>query len=138
MRRRGVLLAFAAIVAGGAAAPGPDDRAAVERVIRDQLAAFARDDGAAAYALAAPSIRRLFPTVEIFMRMVANGYRPVYRARSAVFRDLVVENGLPVQRVLLTGPDGRVWLALYTMERQQDGAWLIAGCTLLRPAETGA
>lgn len=138
MRRRSFGLVLPALLAGGAGGPGPDDRAAIERVIRDQLAAFARDDGPAAYALAAPSLRRLFPTVEIFMRMVERAYPPVWRARAAVFRDLVVENGQPVQRVLLTGQDGRVWLALYRMERQPDGAWRIAGCTLVRSAESGA
>lgn len=138
MRRRRLGLGVIGLLAGGAMAPGPDEKAAIERVIRDQLAAFARDDGPAAYALAAPSLRRLFPTVEIFMRMVERGYPPVWRARRAVFGDLVLENGAPVQRVLLTGPDGRVWLALYRMERQPDGAWRIAGCTLVRSAETGA
>jgi hypothetical protein len=138
MRRRRFGLGVLGLLAGGAMAPDPDEKAAIERVIRDQLAAFARNDGAAAYALAAPSLRRLFSSVEIFMRMVERAYPPLWRARAAVFRDLVIENGEPVQRVLLTGPDGRVWLALYAMERQPDGAWRIAGCTLIGAAGTDA
>jgi hypothetical protein len=31
------------------------------------------------------------------------------------------------------GPDGQPALALYAMERQPDGSWRIAGCTLTRP-----
>ena len=31
----------------------------------------------------------------------------------------------------ITGPDGKTYEALYSMERQADGTWRINGCTLL-------
>ncbi|WP_144184585.1 DUF4864 domain-containing protein [Elioraea rosea] len=114
------------------------DRAAIEGVIAAQIGAFRRDDGPAAYAFAAPNVKALFPTAEIFMRMVRSGYAPVYRPQAMRFGEIAVENGAVVQRLLLRGPDGRAHLALYTMERQGDGTWKIAAVVLVTLPETGA
>jgi Domain of unknown function (DUF4864) len=111
------------------------DRAAIRAVIEDQLAAFQRDDGTAAFALASPNIRAEFGSVENFMEMVRTGYPPVYRPREVAFGDVTIADGKIVQRVLLVGPDGVPATALYTMERQQDGSWRIAGCTLTRSTD---
>jgi hypothetical protein len=51
------------------------DKAAIRGVIERQIAAFKADDAAAAYAVAAPEIQRMFP-VERFMAMVREGYKP--------------------------------------------------------------
>ncbi len=37
-----------------------------------------------------------------------------------------------VQPVRITLPEGGAVVALYTMERQADGSWRIAGCALLQ------
>jgi len=139
MRRRAALALMLLLPASAprAAVPAPD-RAAIEAVIAGQIEAFRRDDGEAAYAYAAPNIKALFPTAEIFMRMVRSGYLPVYRPQAVRFAELVIENGEVVQRVLLRGPDGRAHLALYTMERQADGSWRIAAVVLVTLPETGA
>lgn len=108
------------------------DRVAIERVIRDQMAAFKRDDGPAAFAHAAPSIQRLFGSPDRFIAAVRSGYRPVYRPRSVEFRDLLSAEGVWLQAVLVVGPDGLPTLALYRMRRMDDGSWRIAGCTLHR------
>lgn len=111
------------------------DRSAIRAVVADQLAAFQRDDGAAAFALASPHIREQFGSVENFMEMVRTGYQPVYRPRQVAFGDITIADGEIVQRVLLVGPDGVPVIALYTMERQQDGSWRIAGCTLAKSTD---
>ncbi len=107
------------------------DREAVAAVISRQLEAFRRNDGATAYAQAAPIARRRFPTVAIFMRMVRRGYAPLYRARNVRFGRLLQDDGAVLQEVFLTGPKGRRHLALYQMQRQPGGAWKIAGVVLL-------
>jgi hypothetical protein len=111
------------------------DRGAIRAVISDQLAAFQRDDGGAAFAFASPTIREQFGNAETFMEMVRTGYPPVYRPSEVAFGDLTVTDGRIVQRVLLVGPDGVPVAALYTMEQQQDGSWRIAGCVLTRTAD---
>lgn len=142
-----VLLAFLILVVAGpalgqrftpAAGVGAEDRAAIRQVIGDQIAAFRRDDGDAAFAFAAPGIQRMFGTAETFMSMVRGGYQPVYRPRSFAFAELVEIDGQLVQQVAVIGPDGGRVTALYPMEKQPDGSWRIAGCQLVEPADENA
>jgi len=132
---RGFLVLIAAIMLAlpaGAQTPSQADRAEFQRIITEQIAAFRADDGETAYGFAAPTIRRLFPTPDVFMRMVRQGYRPVYRPQSFRFGDAALDPlGRPAQRVTIVGPDGKTYDALYSMERQPDGSWRIDGCTLL-------
>jgi len=112
---------------------GPTDTAAIQTVISDQIAAFRVGDGERAYGHAAPAIKRLFPSVAIFMRMVEQGYEPVFRPRSFAFIDQQIGGDDAVQYVDLVGPDGAAWIAMYTLKRQPDGSWKITGCRL-KPA----
>jgi hypothetical protein len=113
------------------------DSTAFAAVIEGQIAAFARDDADAAFALASPDIRRAFMTAERFMQMVRSGFQPVYRPRAYSFGDPAMIEGTPVQPVQVIGPDGRGVVALYRMERQSDGSWRIAGVTLHPTGERG-
>jgi hypothetical protein len=61
---------------------GGADQAAIRQVIQNQIAAFRRDDGAAAFSYASPSIRAQFGSPENFMHIVRNAYQPVYRPSS--------------------------------------------------------
>ncbi|MFI5024801.1 MAG: DUF4864 domain-containing protein [Alphaproteobacteria bacterium] len=115
--------------------PGGGDAAAIRSVIERQLEAFQRDDATAAFAFAAPGIQARFGTPEAFMDMVKRAYQPVYRPREREFRALTTGEEGPVQKVLLVGPDGRLVLALYSMEREADGSWRIAGCVLVEAEE---
>jgi len=135
-----VLLAFVGPVS--AQEPARDvaaaDRAAIRTVIEAQLAAFRRDDGAAAFGFASPTIQSIFQTPEIFMQMVKGGYRAVYRPQTVEFRDLVRVEGELHQLVWILGPDGVPVIAAYAMQRQGDGRWLINGCQLLTPPDQSA
>ncbi len=124
MRRRTLLLTLLAT-------PARAQGSAIEQVIRDQMTAFARDDAEAAFGFATPELRAMFGSAATFMSMVRQGYQPVYRPRSVTFGDLAEEGGQMVQEVGVIGPDGVPRIALYTMERQADGSWRIAGCRLV-------
>jgi hypothetical protein len=103
-----------------------------QRVITSQLNAFNADDGTAAYGFAAPTIKRMFPSPEIFMSMVKKGYAPVYRRQSYSFGSIGNEmGGAPTQHVTIVDVNGKTWTALYAMERQPDGSWKIVGCQLV-------
>ena len=108
------------------------DQAAIRTTIESQLAAFQRDDGAAAFTYAAPSIREQFGTPDNFMSMVRTGYDPVYRPREVEFHDIVALDGAPTQEVLVVDRNGVAYLAYYLMQQQPDGRWLIKGCVLRR------
>ena len=105
-----IVIGTMAVLAGASAqtvAVDAADRAAIEGVIRDQIAAFRRDDGAAAFALASAGIQAAFGTPEAFMGMVRQGYQPVYRPRQVRFGEVVMRDWGPEQRVFVVGPDGQ-------------------------------
>lgn len=125
-----LLLSIASLAPPPAAAVDDADRGAIREVIEAQIAAFGRDDAAAAFALAAPGIQAKFGDAEAFAAMVRAAYGPVYRPAEVSFRALDESGALPVQHVLIVDADGAAWLARYPMQRQADGRWRIAGCVL--------
>ncbi len=102
-------------------------------MIERQLDAFQRDDEAAAFSFAAPRIRDQFGTPANFMRMIRASYQAVYRPRAVKFLGPAVIDAEIIQAAQVVAPDGSVVVALYSMQRQPDGSWRIAGC-LLAPA----
>jgi hypothetical protein len=112
-----------------------DDVAAAQGVIRSQAEAFSRDDAAAAYSYAAPTIQGMFHPAETFMMMVQQGYAPVYRHKSFEFGEARVADGVIAQRVHIVDAEGEAWEALYTLERGPDGSWKITGCSLLKAGQ---
>ena len=111
------------------------DRAAIRQVIQAQVDAFRRDDGAAAFGYASPTIQGMFGTPDVFMDMVRQGYQPVYRPRAFDFRQIVDMHGQPAQVVSVIGPDDRPVTAVYPMRQLPDGTWRIDGCFLQAPDE---
>ncbi len=115
------------------------DKTAFQSIVTGQIEAFRADDGVTAYSFAAPLIRRIFPNPDVFMGMVRKGYQPVYRPQSYRFGEAGYSaSGRPVQRVMLVGPDGLSYEAIYTFEQQPDGTWQINGCAIVRAPELGA
>ncbi len=117
----------------------PDsDRGAIRAVIQDQIGAFRRDDGPAAFAIASPGIQHRFGDAGTFLDLVRRAYQPVYRPGAVAFGSLVEMDGRTVQKVELIGPDGAREMALYIMEHEPDGAWRIDGCMLEQSDSVGA
>ena len=129
----GLMVAFAGIARAGE--PTAADRAAIRGVIQQQIEAFRRDDGEAAFGFASPAIRGMFGASDVFMDMVRSGYRPVYRPQTFEFGALVTLDGKPAQKVDIVGPDGRPVVAVYVMTQLPDGSWRIDGCYLQAPEE---
>jgi hypothetical protein len=136
-------LALGAIVGAGIApAPARADVAvavaslpasewnAIRRVIADQRKAFRAGDGPRAFSFASPGIRWQFGTHENFMAMVHYAYEALIDARYTEFLEGAVIEGAVVQPLRLVAADNSVLVALYTMEKQKDGQWKIAGCVL--------
>ena len=133
MLRIFVVSLFMLVSAFGAQADGIShvEKTEFQRIISAQIQAFRADDGNAAYGFAAPLVKQAFPSVDMFMGMVKQGYPQVYRPQSFAFVDAALDPvGRPTQKVSIVGPDGKSYLATYTMQKQEDGTWRIAGCTL--------
>jgi hypothetical protein len=130
-------LAFACVAGLLASLPLPasafsdEDRAQTRAVIEQQIDAFRKDDGAAAFAFASPELHAIFQDPEHFMAMVRNGYQPVYRPRHYAFGEIKdTETGLTAT-LSIEDQEGRAWTAIYTLEKQADGSWRITSCRLL-------
>jgi ketosteroid isomerase-like protein len=130
-----LVLGLAAAAPAQQPAVSAADKAAIRDVIQGQVDAFRRDDADAAFGFASPMIQGMFGQSAIFMDMVRQGYRPVYRPQAFDFREVVVLNGQIVQKVHVIGPDGRPVTALYPMTQLPDGRWRIDGCYLQAPDE---
>ena len=134
-----VLLALIVGLATAATAQQPSvsaaDQAAIRDVIQGQVEAFRRDDGDAAFGYASPMIQGMFGEANIFMDMVRQGYRSVYRPQVFDFREIVDLHGQIAQKVHVVGPDGKPVTAVYPMTQLPDGSWRIDGCYLLAPDE---
>ena len=107
-----------------------EDVAAIRNIIIAQLDAFKADDAEKAFSFAAPNIRRIFRTPEIFLHMVRKSYQAVYRPQSFEFRPLQRIDGNVVQPLAVVGPSGISETALYIMEAQPDGSWKIGACIM--------
>lgn len=134
----GFLIGAWLMLAGSALAADPPseaDRSQIRDVIGRQLEALKRDDGETAFSFAAPGIKNIFGNVDNFMSMVRNGYQPVHRWQAFAFRDIRVTEDWVIQKVHIDAQDGSSVTAFYVMEKQPDGTWRIAGCSLGAPEE---
>lgn len=135
---RWLTVLFAAFVLIAAQRPAMADPAGeIRAVIEDQIEAFRRDDGPAAFAYASPNIQAKFGSPENFMNMVRTGYPQVYRPRDMQFQKLEAFEHVTVQEVFFFGQDGSAVVARYFMERNDAGAWKIAGVNLRHAPELG-
>ena len=112
-----------------------DDVAAMRSVIQTQLDAFTRNDALTAYAQASPKIQSIFPTAEIFMAMVRQGYSALIEPAVVSFQGVVDDSSRSIFQVLVEGRDGRRWMAFYTMVQLHDASWRIGGCFLTKLPE---
>jgi len=127
------LCAFMPVAASiEARAAEPVDTA--QSIIQSQITAFLNDDAKTAYSFASPAIRGKFSNETVFFDMVKKGYAPVYRPGNFAFGRSKVDGDMVVQEVLIAGPDGKDWTALYQLLRQPDGSYKINGMHIVRAA----
>jgi hypothetical protein len=124
--------AVAITLLAGAASAEDLTAASSRAIVERQFDAFQRDDGQAAYALAAPTIKDMFSDADHFMAMVRDHYAPVYRHRSADFGAFKESGEEASLEATLVDDDNVVWTALYSFRRAPNGDWLISGCVLAK------
>jgi hypothetical protein len=130
---------FATLMATVTAQSGEVEQKEAQAIITGQIEAFKSGQDAAAYSYASPFIKGIFPDISVFMGMVKQGYPQVYNPKSYDFgRAKEPTAGKVVQEVLITGPDGKPWTALYDMVRQADGTWKINGVQILPGDDSSA
>src|ERR1700675_3362778 len=107
-------------------APAEDLTATGSRgIVERQFDAFQRDDGQAAYALAAPTIKDMFSDADRFMAMVRDHYAPVYRHRSADFGAFKESGDEASLEATLVDNDNVLWAVLYSFRLVSNGGGVI-------------
>ena len=114
----------------GARSPTRADREAIHTVIRSQFRAFLADDADGAYSFASPALQSHFLSPEFFLEIFKLAYPAVYRPRAFHFDSLEVAGGQATQKVVILGEGEFALLAVYELQRQSDGRWLISACDL--------
>ena len=123
----------------GMAFAGELDVRAAQQTVESQLRAFQSNDGTTAYSFAAPGIRRMFPTVDQFMGMVARGYAPIRNPkRFDMGTATEMADGRIMQNVVIVGPDGKTYEAKYVLQLQEDGTYRITAVSLRESTMVGA
>ncbi|GLS29629.1 protein of unknown function [Mesorhizobium albiziae] len=125
------LFALAFFMMACPALAGDAEVKSAQGAIEGQLKAFLAGDNEGAYSYAAPNVKRIFPTLDTFMSMVTSAYQPVYRPRNYAFgkvRELSTTS--IIQQVMIVGPDGKDYEAVYTLELQPDGKFRITSVSL--------
>ncbi len=64
--------------------------------------------------------------------MVVGQYQAVYRPKSVNIGSVISRGGVPSLEVYLVDPDGEFVTAIYSMQQQKNGEWLINGCFLTK------
>lgn len=113
--------------------PDPD----IQAVIQGQLDAFSTGNVFTAWRFASPTIQDMFQHPMYFGAMVERGYPMVWRPGETTFLGLREEGGRLIQQVQIVDSAGRLHLLDYDMV-EIDGAWRIAGVTVLRGQAVGA
>lgn len=125
-------ISFALVLSFAPSASAAEPVDTVQDIITGQISAFLNEDAETAYSFASPAIRHKFPDRNIFFEMVKRGYQPVYRPDNFKFGRSKIEGDNIFQEVLIVGPDGSDWTALYQMQKQPDGSYKINGVQMLK------
>ena len=128
---------IAMALAGPARGEEPAGADAARAVIQSQLDAFRREAVEDAYQYAAPNIQRIFPTPEVFGRMVRNGYPMVWDPAQTEFLSAEPRGDLIIQRLRFVDQAGRPFIAEYAMALV-EGTWRIAGVEIKEDTSFGA
>ena len=106
------------------------DSRAVRAVVEAQLKALSADRAEQAFSYAAPAIRQQFGDAKVFMAMVRQSYAMLISPRSVSYFRPEGVGGVITQGVQFRDADGRLWRAVYELQRQSDKRWRISGCAV--------
>lgn len=137
---RSISFAVCAFLSSLVPAFAEDPVADAQAIISEQIAAMKAQDATKAYSFASPGIRGLFPDENRFFAMVQKNYDAIFHAGNYAFgrSKLVGAGELVLQEVMITGPGGRDWTAIYEMRLMDDGSYKVNGVRMLKnSASTG-
>ena len=137
LRTLGAALLAVIMLAGAALAQKTEEeapanlRSGAQTTINGQMQAFRAREHDQAFSYADPSLQKLFRNTETFIGMVKGGYGAIYDAQGWSFGRSRMDGATLYQELYVTGPNGREWIALYTMKQDAAGNWRIGGVRII-------
>ena len=110
----------------------------IRSIIERQISAFKSEDAAEAFSYAAKNLQDHFGNPEKFVEMVKQHYMPVFKPSWYQFDHFEMQDGVPIQAVMLQGQSGFIWIVIYRFDQQSDQNWKITGVSLHKLKGSGA
>lgn len=129
----GLLFVFAAPICSNAMDDiTTADAIAIRETVESQLNALSHDDADGAFELATPKQRMMIGSPGRFLNIIKEHYPPIYRNESAIYFRAEVVDGDAMQIVRIADDEGKVWIAVFRMQQEDDSSWKIDGCFLFQ------
>jgi hypothetical protein len=110
------------------------DAQEIQSVIRLQLHAVMQEDAEMAFSFASASSQDELGSPADFMDLIRHDFPMMYRYRQVQFDEYDIDVDRATQIVHFTDENNAVWIGVYRMLRDKNGAWKIAGCQLFETA----
>lgn len=98
--------------------------------IRGHMQALGKRDAAGAYATLTPAIKDYYKNSNAFLAYLTAELKPLAYAKDFEFASIIRVATDAIQEVVLTGAEGREWIAQFKLQRQPDGRWAISQCLI--------
>jgi hypothetical protein len=110
------------------------DALEIQNVIQLQLYAVMQEDAEMAFSFASALSQDELGSPADFMDLIRHDFPMMYRYRQVQFDEYDIDVNHATQIVHFTDENNAIWIGVYRMLRETDGAWKIAGCQLFETA----
>ena len=112
------------------------DTLEIQNIIKKQINAFALNDYETAYTYASDEIKNIFTDEKIFKNMIISDYSILINPKNVIFeKPMVLDKNMVAQKVKIIGLNNLEVYAVYTVIKNTQQQWRIAGCALIKNEE---
>tara|TARA_B100001750_G_C15465274_1_gene576652 strand:- start:886 stop:1335 length:450 start_codon:yes stop_codon:yes gene_type:complete len=115
------------------------DTLEIQNIIKKQIDAFTRNDYETAYSYASDEIKNMFADKKIFKNMIISSYSILINPKNVIFeKPMLLDKNMVAQKVKIIGINNLEVYAVYTVTKNTQQQWRIAGCVLIKNEEIAA
>ena len=115
------------------------DTLEIQNIIKKQIDAFTRNDYETAYSYASDEIKNMFTDKKIFKNMIISSYSILINPKNVIFeKPMLLDKNMVAQKVKIIGINNLEVYAVYTVTKNTQQQWRIAGCVLIKNEEIAA
>ena len=115
------------------------DTLEIQNIIKKQIDAFTRNDYETAYSYASDEIKNMFADKKIFKNMIISSHSILINPKNVIFeKPMLLDKNMVAQKVKIIGINNLEVYAVYTVTKNTQRQWRIAGCVLIKNEEIAA